>query len=309
VLKLLSDALYYQWTETPTGNTLNNPQIKNPVATPVTFTNYHVVGSIGKCIAASDIRIKTVPYPAANAGPDATICVGKSAQLMASGGSSYSWSPAAFLSNRLIPNPVSISPSANIKYVVTVTDTLGCPKPVKDTMIVFVAKIKADAGPRDTSVVLDQPLQLQATGSTNYLWSPAQWLSNTGIANPVSLPQADIEYIVKVSNDAGCFDYDSIRVHLFKLDAGMYFPSAFTPNGDGINDYFHPIIIGMKSLDLFRVYNRWGQLLYSGKDAVKGWDGTLGGRSQEAATYVWYAEGTDYKNNKISKKGTVVLIR
>ncbi|MGG9960684.1 PKD domain-containing protein [Ferruginibacter sp. SUN106] len=309
VLRLLSDALHYQWTEFPAGNTLNNPNIKNPTATPLTNTTYSVIGSIGKCVAQSTIRVKVVPYPNADAGVDQTICFGKSAQLIASGGSSYSWSPAAFLNNRLIYNPVSVNPTANIKYTVTVTDTLGCPKPVKDTVVVFVARIKADAGPRDTSVVLNQPLLLQATGSTHYLWSPAQWLTNIGISNPVSLPQADIEYIVKVSNDAGCFDYDSIRVHLFKLDAGIYVPSGFTPNGDGSNDYFRPIIIGMKSLDLFRVYNRWGQLMYSGSDAQKGWDGTYGGKGQDPATYVWYAEGTDYKGTKIKKKGYVVLIR
>ncbi|MEI9956647.1 MAG: PKD domain-containing protein [Ferruginibacter sp.] len=309
VLKLVSNALSYQWTEIPAGNTLSDPKAKNPVATPVTNTRYHVVSSVGKCTAQSDVVIKPVPYPDADAGADQTICFGKSAQLSASGGSSYSWTPAAFLNNRLIYNPVSVNPTANIRYVVTVTDTLGCPKPVHDTVMVFVAKIKADAGPRDTSVVLDQPLLLQATGSTNYLWSPAQWLSNIGISNPVSLPKDDIEYIVKVSNDAGCFDYDSTRVHVFKLDAGMYVPNAFTPNGDGNNDYFHPIILGMKSLDIFRVYNRWGQMVYSGTDAQKGWDGSFGGKPQDPATYVWYAEGTDYRNNKIKRKGYVVLIR
>lgn len=310
VLNLVSDALNYQWTETPAGNTLNNPNIKNPIATPVAnTTTYSVVGSIGKCVAQSDIAVKVVPYPIANAGADPTICFGNSVQLSATGGSAYSWSPAAFLNNRLIPNPISVKPTANIRYIVTVTDTLGCPKPVRDTVVVFVAKITADAGPRDTSVVLNQPLLLQATGSTNYLWSPAQWLSNIGIANPVSLPLSDIEYVVKVSNDAGCFDYDSIRVHLFKVDAGLYVPNAFSPNGDGNNDDFKPIVLGMKSLDIFRVYNRWGQLLYSSTNTKKGWDGTFGGKAQDPATYVWYAEGIDYRNIKIKKKGYVVLIR
>lgn len=309
LLKLVSNAVNYRWTEIPAGNSLSNPSIKNPVATPLVNTVYHVVGSIGKCTAQNDITIKVVPYPKANAGPDPTICFGKSVQLFATGGSSYSWSPSAFLTNRLINNPVSVAPTANILYVVTVTDTLGCPKPVKDSVLVLVAKIKADAGPSDTSVVLNQPLLLQATGSNHYLWSPAQWLTNPGVANPVSLPQSDIRYYVTVSNDVGCFDVDSINVHLYKLDAGIYVPTAFTPNGDGSNDYFHPIIIGMKSLNLFRVYNRWGQLLYSGTDAVKGWDGTFGGKGQDPATYVWYAEGTDYKNNIIKKKGYVVLIR
>ncbi len=309
VLKLNSDALHFLWTENPAGNTLNDPTLKNPTARPLVTTTYHVVGNIGKCIAENDIRIIPIPYPLANAGADQTICFGGSAQLQASGGSIYSWSPAAFLTAANISNPRSVNPTDNVRYIVTVRDVLGCPKPVKDTMILYVAKIKADAGPRDTSVVIDQPLQLNATGSTNYSWTPAIWLSNPSISNPIALPQNDIEYVVKVSNDFGCFATDSIRVHLYKVKADLFVPNAFTPNGDGDNDIFRPIPIGMKSVDIFRVYNRWGQMLYSGTGNSAGWDGRFGGRPQETATYVWYAEGVDYLNKKIKKKGSVVLIR
>lgn len=309
VLQLNSDALNYVWTETPVGNTLNDPTLKNPTATPLVTTTYHVIANIGKCTAQDDITITPIPYPAANAGPDDLICFGKSTQLNASGGSIYSWSPAVFLSATNIPNPVVINPTDNVRYVVTVRDVLGCPKSVKDTMILTVAKIIADAGPRDTSVVLGQPLQLSASGSTNYAWAPTTWLNNPAIQNPIALPQNDIEYIVKVSNSIGCFDTDSIRVHVFKIKPDLYVPNAFTPNGDGNNDIFKPIPIGMKSVDVFRVYNRWGQLLYSGTGNGAGWDGKFGGKGQETATYVWYAEGVDYLNNKIKRKGTVILIR
>lgn len=309
LLQLTSDALYFQWTETPAGSTISNPSIKNPVAMPIVTTTYHVVGSIGKCIAEDDITISPVPYPAADAGPDQTICLGGSAQLNATGGSIYSWSPTAFLTAANIPNPVSVQPFDNVRYVVTVRDILGCPKPGRDTMILYVANIIADAGPRDTSVVLGQPLQLDASGSTNYSWTPATWLSNPGIKNPISLPQNDIEYVVRVSNDVGCFDTDSIRVRVFKIKPDLYVPNAFTPNDDGDNDIFRPIPIGLKSVDLFRVYNRWGQMLYSGTGNGSGWDGRFAGRKQETGTYVWHAEGTDYLNNKVKQRGTVVLIR
>lgn len=311
ILRLNSNALYFQWTETPSGAaTLNSYTIKNPVATPLVNTSYHVVGSIGKCIAQSDIAVKVVPYPLANAGPDLLICPGNSAQLNATGGSAYFWSPSAFLNNRNIANPVSINPTGSIRYVVSVSDTLGCPKAVRDTVIVTVDRITADAGPSDTSVVLGQPLLLHATGSNHYLWSPATWLNNIAIATPVSLPQNDITYKVRVSNDAGCFAEDTIRVHVFFIEPGFYVPNAFTPNGDGKNDRFRPIAIGMKSVDVFRVYNRWGQLLYNSNDMNgPGWDGTFRGKGQDPAAYVWYAEGTDYKNNKVRKKGSVVLIR
>jgi gliding motility-associated-like protein len=309
VLQLTSDALNFLWTEIPAGNTLNDPTLKNPTATPLVTTRYHVVGNIGNCIAEDDIIITPVPYPAANAGPDNTICFGQSAQLNASGGSIYSWSPTAFLTAANIPNPVSVNPTNNVRYIVTVRDVLGCSKPVKDTMILFVATIIADAGPRDTSVVIDQPLQLGASGGTNYAWTPTTWLNDPSISNPISFPQNDIEYVVRVSNNVGCFDTDSIRVRVFKVKPGLFVPNAFTPNGDGDNDIFRPIPIGMKSMDIFRVYNRWGQMLYSGTGNGAGWDGRFAGRPQETATYVWYAEGVDYLNNKIKRKGTVILIR
>lgn len=309
LLQLTSDALHFVWTENPAGSTLNNPNIRNPIATPLVTTTYHVVGNIGKCIAQDDITVTPVPYPVANAGPDNTICLGQSAQLHASGGSIYSWSPAAFLTATNIPNPVSVRPTDNIRYVVTVRDVLGCPKPVRDTMILYVARIRASAGPSDTSVVLGQPLQLGASGSINYTWTPGTWLDNPLISNPISLPQNDITYTVRVSNNVGCFDDASIRVHVFRIKPDLLVPNAFSPNGDGNNDIFKPIPIGMKSVDIFRVYNRWGQMLYSGTGNGAGWDGTFAGKKQEMATYVWYAEGVDYLNNKIKRKGNVVLIR
>ncbi|MEO6231952.1 MAG: PKD domain-containing protein [Ferruginibacter sp.] len=308
-LNVVSDGLYYNWTETPANNSLTNSTIKIPDATPLINTTYRVTSSIGKCFAQDDVVVKVVPYPNANAGADKSICVGTSAQLVASGGSSYIWTPAVFLNNRFANNPISVNPAYDLFYVVTVTDTLGCPKPVNDTVNIFVIKINAEAGPRDTSVVLNQPLQLSASGSINYLWTPSTGLSNVNIANPVALPQNNIEYVVKVSNEGGCFDYDSIKVKVYLVEPGFYVPTAYSPNGDGRNDYFKPIAIGMRSIDVFRVYNRWGQLLYSNTNLEYGWDGTYKGNQQSPGTYVWYAEGIDFRNVKVKKRGYVVLIR
>ncbi|MEO6730939.1 MAG: PKD domain-containing protein [Ferruginibacter sp.] len=309
-LPMSGDALHYVWTQSTAAPSLNNAAFKNPIATPLTTTTYRVTANIGKCTARDDITIFVVPYPKANAGPDTTICSGTSAQLHASGGSVYSWTPANFLTNRLISNPVSFKPLSDIRYTVTVSDTLGCPKAVTNSVLVTVSKVKANAGPSDTAVVSDQPLQLNGTGGNSYLWSPPRWLSNTGIANPVALPLNDIQYIVKVSNTFGCVDYDSIQVKVFKVAAGIYVPTAFSPNSDGLNDYFRPVSLGLKSLQTFRVYNRWGHIIYSDTNTESsGWDGTYKGNKQEPATYVWYAEGTDFRNQVVRKKGYVVLIR
>ncbi len=305
-LQVNSDALQYSWTP---ANSLNNPQIKNPVATPPSSTLYTVKGSIGKCTSTDQVLVKTVAYPNAVVSPEAFICFGSGTQLSASGGSIYSWTPANYLSSPNIPNPRVINPPISVTYTVSVRDTLGCPKPVFKTVRVNVIKIQANAGPADTSVVLGQPLQLMATGSLHYSWFPGTWLNNPSISNPLALPQDNILYTVRVSDDAGCFGTDSILVKVYKIAPDLLVPTAFTPNGDGNNDVFRPIPIGMKSLDAFRVYNRWGQLLFSTTQQGLGWDGTIKGNPQDAGTFVWYAEGTDYLGKRISRKGFVVLIR
>ena len=310
LLRLTGDALQYRWVETPATGSLDNAALKTPIASPAITTTYLVTGNIGKCIAQDIIVVTAVPYPRAFAGADTSICFGTSAQLRATGGSSYAWGPASFLTSRLISNPVSVKPTSDISYTVTVSDTLGCPKAVAASIRILVVKVNANAGPRDTAVVVGQPLQLNATGGTVYLWGTSQWLSNSRIASPVSLPQDNIKYTVKVSNEFGCFDADSINVKVYKVAPGIYVPTAFTPNGDGSNDFFRAISLGLKSLDVFRIYNRWGQILFNDTSTESnGWDGSYKGNRQEPATYVWYAEGIDYRNIRIKKRGYVVLIR
>lgn len=312
-LSLASDALRYSWTQVPGGSTLNDPTLQNPIATPTAaLTTYYVTGNIGSCVDRDSIKIRTVPYPNTDAGPNQRICYGSSTSLQGSGGAFYSWSPTAFLSS---PNSAGTNvtlPTVTVTYTLTVRDTLGCPKPVSDSVIVNVNHVFANAGPSDTSIVQDQPLQLTATGGTHYSWLgiPAtQWLSNTQIANPVAYPQNDISYVVTAIDDIGCFDTDTIRVHFYKVHPDLYIPTGFSPNGDGNNDILKPLALGLKSVDAFRIYNRWGQMLFSTKQIGVGWDGKFGGAEQASGTYVWYAEGTDYTNKKIFRKGSVVLIR
>jgi gliding motility-associated-like protein len=307
LLKPFSDGLYYSWSPPAS---VSNPLIKNPVAKPLASTTYYVTSSIGKCNTTDSIRVRVVPYPLVTASNDTLICFGGSAQLQASGGSSYAWLPAAYLTNNFISNPVAAGLPATVRYVVYVRDTLGCPKPSVDTVWVRVyPKIIADAGPADTSIVESEPLLLKATGGDNYLWSPPLYLSNAGIAGPVALPPGNIKYTVTVSNDAGCFDTDTILVKVFFVQPGFYIPNSFTPNGDRINDLFRPILLGMKSLNRFAVYNRWGQMLFSTTTIGQGWDGNFAGKPQDSATFTWYVEGVDYKNRLIKQRGTVILLR
>ena len=85
--------------------------------------------------------------------------------------------------------------------------------------------------------------------------------------------------------------------------------SAFTPNGDGLNDILHPAYVGITRLKKFAVYDRWGKLVFSTSDMKKGWDGTADGKLSATGTYVWIAQAENYLQQPITLKGTVTVIR
>ena len=304
-LNPVSDGLHYLWTPS---NTILNDTAKYAQVVPVQNTTYHVVSSIGKCNTSANINVKAVPYPQAKANSDTTICFGNSIQLHGSGGSIYQWTPPTFLSNPNIANPIA-TPQQSISYLLKVNDVLGCPKPAFAVVNISVEKIVADAGPADTAIVVNQPLQLNGTGAQFYSWSPPTGLNNPNIPDPVALLSESQKYTLTVTSQAGCTARDTIHVSVYKVLPDLYVPDAFTPNGDGINDIFRPIPIGIKKLNYFKVYNRLGQLVYSTTVQKQGWDGTFKGQPQDAGVFVWIAEGVDYLGKTLFRKGSVTLIR
>lgn len=170
-----------------------------------------------------------------------------------------------------------------------------------------VYKTDAYAG-TDTIVATGQTIQLNGSGGELYKWTPATGLSADDIPNPLATLQRDAEFVLTAFTTVGCATTDTVRFKVFD-GPNLYVPSAFSPNSDGKNDDFKFIAVGMKSVDLFQVYNRYGQLIYSSANILKGWDGQAFGKIQPAGTYVWMIKGTDLVGNPHFKKGTVVLVR
>lgn len=309
-LNATGNGLLFQWT--PAG-TLNNPNIVNPIATPVAAsTVYQVTATVGSCSATDNVTIFTVPYPVANAGPDQTICYNTSTLLSGShNGNSFSWSPTSYLSNPAILNPV-VTPPRTVTYVLTVFDIQGCPKPGRDTVTVIVnPRVRAYAG-RDTSVIVGQPLQLFATGGVSYSWTPATGLNNPNIQNPVGTYSANIDtimYKVVVRDNIGCADSSYVIVRVFQTAPSIFVPTAFTPNSDGLNDVARPICVGIRKINYFSIYNRWGELVFTTTENEKGWDGRINGVLQSTNVFVWIVSAEDYLGGKYFDKGTVTLIR
>lgn len=308
-LSPVSYALQYHWTPS-TG--LSSTSAKSPMAAPLTDIVYNVQANLGKCEDKTSIRVKVVPYPQAVATGDTTICYGSSTQLRAQiVASSFTWSPTNSLLRPTTLTPVA-GPQTSTTYILTVYDTLGCPKPFRDSVkVVVIPPVKAFAG-NDTSVVVGQPLQLHATGGTNYLWSPGIGLSTRTTADPILILDSNIDSLiltVRASTPEGCYADDKMTVKVFRTGPQIFVPSGFTPNGDGRNDIMRPILVGMKKLEYFRIYNRWGEVVYETSEIGKGWDGIYAGKEQPSGTYVYVAKAIDYKDNPAQVKGSIVLIR
>src|SRR5207253_1197287 len=104
-----------------------------------------------------------------------------------------------------------------------------------------------------------------------------------------------IIYKVTVTSQEGCSSSDDVKVKIYKTAPDIFVPTAFTPNSDGLNDVLKPILVGISKLEYFRVYNRWGQQVYSTTTPGHGWDGRIAGISQPTGTFIYFTQGVDYK--------------
>ena len=160
-------------------------------------------------------------------------------------------------------------------------------------------------------VVKNKPVNLNARNiGQHYQWSPSSGLSSISSRNPILLTAQEQVYTVQVRDTSGCVTVDTQQVLLFE-EKEIYVPKGFTPNNDGQNDRLYPILVDIVKLNYFRVYNRWGKLLFEtvNPDPTKGWDGISNGVKQPADSYTWVSEGLDADGKIVRKNGTVVLIR
>ncbi|MGZ5134464.1 MAG: lectin-like domain-containing protein, partial [Flavitalea sp.] len=182
----------------------------------------------------------------------------------------------------------------------------GCSSiPVNKKLIVH--KTSAFAG-YDTIAAQGQTITLQGSGDGLFRWSPTLGLSDPTVLNPIATLQRDAVYILTAYSPIGCSNADTVKIRVYK-GPEFYVPNAFTPNGDEKNDRLRCLAVGMANIDFFKVYNRYGQLIFSSVSYQPGWDGTNGGVKQPSGTYVWMARGKDITGKWYLKKGTVTLIR
>ncbi len=315
-LRPITAGLSFRWTPE---NTLNNPNIRNPLAFPnAASTSYIITANLGKCQDTDTVEVRTVPYPIALASPDTSICFGSTISLAGvQNGTRIQWLDPVNLP--LTNNPtITVTPPESSTYTFLVYDDAGCPKPgVARVFVNVIPKIIVDAG-RDTSIVFGQQLILNSSSNAVFnRWFPATGLNTSSGLNPIlrlsrdSLPLGTdfVTYRLIGTTPEGCTGEDEVTIRVFSTGPSIFVPTAFTPNGDGLNDNIRPILAGVQQFDFFRIFNRYGQLVFEAKQPELSWDGRLKGQPQGSGTFVYQVQAVDYTGELLTQKGTFILIR
>jgi gliding motility-associated-like protein len=276
----------YQWS--------NNINIQQQQVT--TVGNYSVIGTtVQGCRSYDTLKVLQVyPNPVVTLADKPGICEGETLKLDAGNFATYAWSTGAAVQ--------TIDVNAPGKYYVTVKDPRGCQG--SDTTIVpVILPVPAGFLPVDTSICQYGTLLLKSIQSYNsYLWSNSQ----TGNAITISKPG---EYWLQVTDKYQCKGRDTILVNPKECMEGFYIPSAFTPDGDGKNDLFYPLVFGEVKDYHFTVFNRWGEKVFESKQLGKGWNGMTGSLRQDSNVFVWTCSYTLAGKERKLEKGSVMLIR
>lgn len=300
----------YMWAPTPVSC---NP-CQTTQASPTVVTTYTVTGTDANgCVNTDTVTVYLRTNTISNAWGDAEVCQHVGVPLFDTGGTTYTWIPATGLDNSTIYNPVA-TPDATTTY--TVIAQLGSCIPDTNFVTVVVHPLPTvNAGP-DQRLVAGSHAQLEATGTNiySYSWQPAQTLSCDTCANPIANNMNTTTYTVTVSSDFGCKTHDDVTIYLFCDESQIFIPNTFTPNGDGQNDKFYPRGSGVSKINAFRVYNRWGELLFERtniqiNDESNAWDGTFNGGSPRPDVYVYLVDAVCDTGEPIFIKGDVTIVK
>lgn len=248
------------------------------------------------CISKDTIQILAVyPAPIVILPKKTTLCLHQDDTLHAgSGFSSYAWQDGSTGSSMLVQTPG--------KYKVTVSNPYGC-RASDSVSIIKIVPPPAGFLPAGIAICATDPTTIHPLKSFNeYLWS-------TGASANSIIVQTPGIYRVQVRDDEGCIGRDSIRIITKDCSTRFFVPNTFTPNNDGINDSFKPLISGRISDYEFTVYNIYGQIVFNSRRINEGWNGMYRNLPQNAGTYVWICRYKTVNEAAQFTKGSVVLMR
>ncbi|RYY62222.1 MAG: T9SS type B sorting domain-containing protein, partial [Chitinophagaceae bacterium] len=299
------------WTWTADGNPLSNQSSPDVLLSGGTHRVALVVANNYGCTSdPADSSITLSAHPRIDVQADDS-CAGRpmqfTAQVLSGLVRDWRWNlGTGWMSGGMQLRQTFLQPGIRLVQLIAMAPD-GC----RDTLRRGIPVIRNEAfAGSDTAATYGEAVQLDAHGDSTMrlTWSPADGLTDPASARPLALWPADIRYELYAVDRFGCESRSSILVRRY-LGPELYVPSAFTPNADGRNDRLRVLPVGIRTLHYFAVYSRGGKLLYRGTQGDKGWDGTFEGVALGTQTLVWIAEGTDYKGQKVFRKGTATLLR
>jgi gliding motility-associated-like protein len=274
----------------------------------ISYTDNTVVnGDVISCVLTSDITCATTKTvesssvvvnvfanPIVSLNRDSVLCIGSPKLLDPGPFSRYLWNNGS-TERTLLANSIGI-------YYIKVTTAEGCIG--TDTALIKTAlPSPSNFLPRDSAVCAYSRFVLAPlTKYSSYLWSTNSTSDQIEVRQPGT-------YWLQVTSNNQCVGKDSVVYAVKDCGNEIFYPSAFTPNGDGMNEVFKPLLLNKVDHYKFSVYNRLGQLVFSTTDVTKGWDGTLKGVQQSAQTFIWICTYQFAQQPLRTDKGTIVLLR
>ncbi len=305
----------YVWQSV--NNELSCTACASPIAMPAASHNYVVTGTNAAGCSRNDTVIITVQQKQMlSMTTDTTsVCLGGSVQLQASGADEYQWQPPDGLSNPNIANPIA-SPATSMVYLVTGTDRYHCFTDTKTTAVSIEAPPQFNIVDSMITIARGLKQTIQTTSSPDVVrwsWKPATGLSCSDCVQPQLTAIINGTYTAIAYNMNGCSDSDEVKVALLCDAAGVFIPTAFTPNGDGRNDFFYPMSFANSQIVSFIVFGRSGEVIFQKRNtstgSVKdGWNGMYRSLPMPSNTYIYRIE-IKCEDKVIPFSGTVMLIR
>ena len=152
-------------------------------------------------------------------------------------------------------------------------------------------------------------------GVTNYTWSPAEGLSCTNCPQPEVSSKFSTKYTVAVTDENGCRNVGTVHVNVPCKNAEVFVPNTFTPNGDGNNDIFYVRGKGLFRVRSFRIFNRWGEVVFEKREIPVnvespqyGWDGKHKGANPYPGVYIYQLEVYCDNGEILHFEGNVALV-
>lgn len=288
---------------------LSDPLISNPLAAPNKTTSYVLTSRSlgGGCVTKDTVVVtaSSVSNKMTLLGKDA-FCAGfgDSAVLKVDPSDSIQWFRDNVLIKGAIFDKFKVTQSGS--YYAVVLSAEGCVI-TTEKQTIFIDKARQGITYPTEYAIANLPYRLSArTFGSTITWTPAISLDKVNTVSPVFNGANEQLYAIEIKTNTGCLTIDTQLVKIIK-GVDIYVPNAFSPNGDGKNEVLRPTLMGVKDLQYFRVFNRWGQLLYETKTKRAGWDGRLNGKLQNSGVFVWELQALGVDGRTYNQKGTSLL--